>query len=382
MARSRSLSAGAGIAAGTPFTVGTIPKVLVAGSNPSLDDSVITQGVAGVGTQIRINNAAFPAATEQLQVLGGAIFDSTGSTAASPHDSVLIGRGAASRAVLNARNVVIGTLASSNAGVNSTLNTVIGYSAIVTVDQGSSVVIGAGGGINWTQTAGAAVLIGSGAAAIQFPGVAIGCGITVLGSGTAVGNQLSTSAVNNYCVYGRSAQVNADGQTVVGDGARGVAGHTTSIALGRNTFTSAANQFAVGGGSGLQISQVLIGAGDTQAGGQAVLHRHTNGSGADNAAANIQFQAGLSTGNSASAGRLQFLTGAPGASSSTVQTGTVQFSILPSAGGAGAPNVRWDNVTNGAGALAGTLGNSPVLGDPTFWLPVSIAGTVKYIPCW
>jgi hypothetical protein len=43
---------------------------------------------------------------------------------------------------------------------------------------------------------------------------------------------------------------------------------------------------------------------------------------------------------------------------------------------------RFNNHTNGAAAAAGTLTNAPTAGDPAFWLPVSIAGTTRYIPCW
>lgn len=38
--------------------------------------------------------------------------------------------------------------------------------------------------------------------------------------------------------------------------------------------------------------------------------------------------------------------------------------------------------TNGAGALTGTLTNSPVVGNPTKWIPVDDAGTTRYIPAW
>jgi len=44
--------------------------------------------------------------------------------------------------------------------------------------------------------------------------------------------------------------------------------------------------------------------------------------------------------------------------------------------------IRFNNHTNGAGVAAGTLNNAPAAGDPAFWLPVSIAGTTRHIPCW
>lgn len=44
--------------------------------------------------------------------------------------------------------------------------------------------------------------------------------------------------------------------------------------------------------------------------------------------------------------------------------------------------LRINGQTSGAGASAGTLTNAPSAGDPSFWLPISIAGAIRYIPCW
>lgn len=38
--------------------------------------------------------------------------------------------------------------------------------------------------------------------------------------------------------------------------------------------------------------------------------------------------------------------------------------------------------TNGAGAMTGTLTNSPVLGDPTKWIPIDDNGTTRHVPAW
>jgi hypothetical protein len=53
-----------------------------------------------------------------------------------------------------------------------------------------------------------------------------------------------------------------------------------------------------------------------------------------------------------------------------------------SAFGAGVASVRLNGLTNGAGASAGTLTNAPAVGNPTFWIPINIAGVVKYVPSW
>lgn len=56
--------------------------------------------------------------------------------------------------------------------------------------------------------------------------------------------------------------------------------------------------------------------------------------------------------------------------------------LLTAFGGAGNPVIRINAATNGAAAQVGTLANAPVAGNPGFWIPISIAGTVRYIPCW
>ena len=39
-------------------------------------------------------------------------------------------------------------------------------------------------------------------------------------------------------------------------------------------------------------------------------------------------------------------------------------------------------LTNGAAAAAGTLGNAPVAGNPTKWVPINDNGTTRFIPAW
>jgi hypothetical protein len=50
--------------------------------------------------------------------------------------------------------------------------------------------------------------------------------------------------------------------------------------------------------------------------------------------------------------------------------------------GAGAASLRLNGLTNGAGASAGTLTNAPSVGNPNFWIPINVAGTVRYVPAW
>jgi len=56
--------------------------------------------------------------------------------------------------------------------------------------------------------------------------------------------------------------------------------------------------------------------------------------------------------------------------------------IAGNAWGAGNASLRLNGLTSGAGAGAGTLTNAPAAGNPAFWCPVNIAGTVRFFPCW
>lgn len=64
-------------------------------------------------------------------------------------------------------------------------------------------------------------------------------------------------------------------------------------------------------------------------------------------------------------------------------TGTADnLTIAGSAYGAGVASLRLNGLTDAAGANVGTLTNCPHTGNPSFWAPISIAGTVYAIPCY
>lgn len=44
--------------------------------------------------------------------------------------------------------------------------------------------------------------------------------------------------------------------------------------------------------------------------------------------------------------------------------------------------LRINNQQSGSGTEMGTLGNAPLAGNPTYWLPVNINGVRRHIPCW
>ncbi len=65
----------------------------------------------------------------------------------------------------------------------------------------------------------------------------------------------------------------------------------------------------------------------------------------------------------------------------TAGTGTDDIDLRLTPAGAGVVDFR-NPAASGAGVLAGTLLNSPVLGNPTYWLKVKRGGTAGYIPIW
>lgn len=378
----RSIILPNGIAAGSPFSVGKIPKI-AAIVPPLLVDSITTE-VLGKWT---VGTDPAPAATETIRWQGGFVSD-TGVG----HDNFIAGRGAAAQPQANARNTVVGTVSKSNGGANSIGNTIVGYGNDLSgVDVGSVTIVGSSNIFNAGFPASTTVVGASNQWNNAFSGPGVGTGSSWQGAGVGVGNQQSISGVNNWVAVGRAVQITEQGQTVVGDNARGQATHLNSIVLGRNALSVAANSF-VAGAQNVQISTVLFGAGDAQVGGQSVIHRHTNASGVDDAAGNINFRGGLNTGATlgSAGGRLRFQVGIVAASSAVVQTPQAVFQIQPSFQTTGTPkqsaSVVFSKTLDGAGALIGTLNTAPTVGDPTYWVPivVEIAGveTVVAFPTW
>ncbi len=376
---SQAIIVGGGIQAGSPFTLGSLTRI-VNTDPPTIADSIAVQRTQG-GTQVLtvglVSATDWPLAntyTERLQTVGGFISD-TGAA----NDNVLIGRGAAALIAADARNVVIGRLAKANGGPASSENVVIGYNIDLSArDIGSAVIIGAGNVVGASFPAATTIVGANNTANNAFAGPGIGTGSSWQGSGVGIGNQQAISAVNNWVGVGRSVHVDATGQTVVGDNARGQAGHDNSITLGRNALSIAANSVTVGA-LNVGITTVLIGEGDTVAAPANVLHRHTDASGADAQGGIVRIRASIGTGNAATQGRISFQVGTPGASGSTPQTPTTTLQIRPPSTNGASVNFIG---TSGAGAAAGTLLNAPTAGNPTDWIPVLFNGNVRYLPAW
>lgn len=328
MARSNSIIVGGGIAALSPFTLGALLKV-GATSPPGVNDSIVFQRTQSSTTVITVGTNSYPTATEKLQVVGGAIID-TGATGGLPHGSVLIGQGAVTFQGANTFNVVLGFGATSSNTSNAVGNVVIGHGATIGVDQGATVLIGEAA-IYGASAApfGAAVCIGSSSSfgvGNGFSGVGIGVAGSFKGVGVLIGNQVTSgNSVSNYVGIGRLASVQANSQTIIGDNASGVAGHTVSIAIGRNAVTLKANQLVIGA-QNVGITETLIGEGDTVNAYAGITHRHTNGTGSNDPAGTVTHQACLGTGNAVGGGHA-FSVGIAGASGATLQTAGVALRI-------------------------------------------------------
>ena len=101
------------------------------------------------------------------------------------------------------------------------------------------------------------------------------------------------------------------------------------------------------------------------------------------AGANGTVRSGTGTGNAAGAS-LFFQTPTPTASGVVAQSYATRLTLSEAGAVFDLVNqgLRINGQTSGAGASAGTLSNAPSAGDPSFWLPINIAGALRWIPCW
>jgi len=391
MARVQTIIVGGGVGAVAPFTTGTIP--LVSSSDPpALSDSIVVQQSV---TEIIIGTDPDATATEKLRLSGGAMIAAEfGGVAIA--GTVAIGKGAGVSTANKTGNICIGlTAVVSHASAANIRNIVIGDLAVISSSgSNQSICIGAGASITGAASG---ICIGGGAIISAGAGIAIGTGASTSQNATvAIGASADASQPNSTAI-GEASQAGGNPSTALGSGCAVAAGGTAGVAvglsnsigahagcllIGRGLTSIAANHCMIGNTTSTQDYRTFVlGGGDTATTPAARTIRFTNGTGLNNAAGSVTFIAPRATGNAAG-GAFVFQTGAVGASSSTLQVATTQFTILSSAGGAGVANLRIDNVTTGAGAGAGTLTNAPTAGDPTFWLPININGTVLYIPCW
>lgn len=381
----RSLIVGGGIRAGSPaslntfpiFSGATPPDILING-NIRQDTSTppkVYIGEASVGTTVT--------------VLGGA----TATASAGP--AVVIGEQASlplTGAVRTSGQVVIGYVARTGSGASNDANVVIGSNAFAEGSGGNannSVCIGASAQIVSPSGGANAVLIGAATSS------SLGSLFVLIGSS-------STYNANNSGVvigYQNSISGGAGTANPISIGPSNVLDKTRTILLGASlstlnaaggdllvfgqswTATSAMPANSIGFFNSNGYTTLIVGKAEVHASPQSLTLRLTDGLGSNIGVGSLIIRPGNATGTGTQ-GSIDFQTQSAQGAATVLGTMTTQVQIIPCTGGAGQANLRFNNLTSGAGVAAGTLGNAPTAGNPVFWLPVNIAGNIRYIPCW
>ena len=371
----------------------TTPDQLVAETEAAREDTVIGPGSSNTG--IAAGNL------RPDVIIGRNISVSHGNIGAN-NAGIFIGSGMTSSVGSGTGNVVLvpnGLTQSGGTIINSGC-VIIGGGITIQNLQNTSVIIGttatASGntgvvvvGDSAIATANSGVAVGQAARAGNTFNVSVGQGVSTNGSRSIAMGQGHGCPNADMIKIGHGGQnAGTAGQILIGNSINPNAVGTNEICLGNE-----ANNFTVGLrlGHNQHTSGVAV---------PAYTVQWKSALGTDIAAGSVTFIAPKATGNAA-AGSFIFQTSPAGASGATLQTAATRLTISPNgvvtfaaptvaaenivisgSGGAGQASIRLNGLTDGVGALAGTLGNSPVLGDPTFWAPISIAGVVKHFPCW
>ena len=310
------------------------------------------------------------------------------SAAGSGTGNILISsRGLGPRTLFNSDNVII-TSAGSAVGQQS-----IGSSTIINGSSGAGVTTGVVAiGQGATANANNVVVIGQGTSAGQAFNIAIGQGCSATATRSLTMGQGHGAPNADMIKIGFGGQnAGTAGQILVGNGIDPNSVGTNEICLGHEGLGGGAFTVGLRLGQNQHTSGVAV---------PAYTVTWKSALGTNIAAGNVTFVAPKATGNAA-AGSFIFQTSPAGASGATLQTATTRLTIAPAGtvtigtpsaagenlviegfGGAAQPSIRLNNLTSGAGAAAGTLTNAPSAGDPSFWIPVNIAGNVRYIPAW
>lgn len=381
MASGNTIIVGGGIASGTPFTTNNF--ALIGNSSPATIVNANARQDASTPPKVYIGDGIY---TAGLLLLGGGTANTNAAQAVvvgeqsrytpsvlTTNPSVIIGYQADGGTGSQSGNVVIGPFAGAGVatGVATDLVAIGRAAGAFTSGSGTSCVfIGAGARCDLGSQL---VVVGASAAwTANNVGVVVGYNSVVSGgAGIAsvilLGANNSTNKTRNL-FFGHSL---ADA-TTAGD----------LLVFGQSwTATASMPANAIGFFNSSGYTTLIVGKAEVHAAPQGLTFRLTDGLGANIGAGSLTIRGGNATGAGAQSSII-FQTQSAAGGASVLGTMTTQVSIIPCTGGAGQANLRFDNLTSGAGAGAGTLANAPAAGNPTFWLPVNIAGTVRYIPCW
>lgn len=350
MARVETIVVGGGIAAGSPFQLNFVPIVGATDPATLITTDFLFTVPTGANRGLIVGTADPAAGPERLRVKGVAIIEGTHA------DTTVIGDGTDSGGT---GQILIGNAITPGTGAN---NVLVGNS--ITGPAAASTCVAIGQAINLTGALGGSVAIGQSAVVSAGTGVAIGSGAQVTAAGTshgvAIGNTCVVSGANGSIgvgsgvtvsglgsfAFGANLTVNADNCVCLG-GSASTGTHDNSIVIGAGANAFAAQQCNIGTNvSATPINTIVVGHGlDTAANPTAVLWRQTNALGTDNAAGAMTLQAGLSTGNVVGPA-INFNSGVPGASGTTLQTTRTWARISPTTTATETALMVWD-VDNG-----------------------------------
>lgn len=229
------------------------------------------------------------------------------------------------------------------------------------------------------------VLVGARSiATFTTPATARQVGIGVLtgtGAGVAVALEIAppTGAATNYLIAHTTAatfNVTASGaittaSTITAGGLIQGTAQITNLVAGSATIT---NQSSVNG-AGVLFSAVGKNSGGTDRTARMGLNVFADDVWSLDNGTTEYLRVNLTNGAITAAGAVTVDSGGTG----TANAGLV---VAGSAYGAGVASVRLNGLTSGAAAQTGTLTNAPTAGNPSFWIPINIAGAVRYIPAW
>jgi hypothetical protein len=275
--------------------------------------------------------------------------------------------GAANKAVLIGRNIQLSgasavsnsVLISSGGGVSDGITLTAGK------DLSDSVVIG-----SWSlgpqSYAGQSVFIGSG----NSGGALQNNGMVVIGTGMAypegvnsisIGSAAQTRADYGLTIGFSSSVWAADGIAIGRSATVPTSSHTSSIAIGRDATTTAANQLVIGS-SGFPVSDVYLGKGATNAAPTSYTINGTGGSGTNISGGALLLAGGRGTGN-ATGGSIDFQVAPAGSSGSTLNplstiasfTSRKTFNFISQSPTAADGDFFYSSDTNSLRAMTGSL---------------------------
>lgn len=381
----------------TPPAATTSPRIRRNGSDIIIEsvanrfDTVMGSGAAGsvnAGASVVIGQTvtAAPSAGAGPGVVVGqnSTFTSTGEFVVVGHNLTVDG----------SDQVVIGHVTTKSVGFGSS-GVHIGTQLVITGTTNSAVVqIGRGASSGGNSS----VLIGDTVSTTGNGAVAIGANAQAGLNSISIGQLATTGtggAANSISIGTNSTGPAGVSQWLNVGNRAGAAG---TIVAGDITFGHQDNTNNV-------FSLTLwLGGGPDHKAATAVPDFNIKGrqaSGANLAAGNFIFNGQRGTGTGTPGGFTFFTTSTTGAGSGQqafterlripgAGTGLTIFAPVATGvslsiggfGGAGVGVINFTNLTSGAAAAAGTLLNAPSAGNPSFWLPIQIAGATRYIPCW